>query len=538
MGKLSELVKNFVNKIKGLSKRKKIIIGVCLIAVISLIVYASITMKSDKYDILFSNLDNNDSKIVLDKLKEQKIDYNVKGSTIYVPKTQVDQLRLDLASNITGGSKGFELFDSGSKWGMTDKEMDIKYQRALEGELERTIKSLPQVNNAIVHLVMSQKSVFVKEANPASASVTLNLKKDQALSSKQVKAMVALLTGAVENLPKEKVEIMDSNMTLLTENLFSDEKDGLMSSSAMASATEKQQELKKKYEKNLSDNLQDMLEKVYGKGKIKVNINAELNFDAMQQNSVTIDPKSVVVSQKTTKDTSAPTEQKTDTARGVTDNQMQVNKYPASEDVNSGNTTTHSETITNYEVSKVENKTITAPGQVKRLTTSVIVDGNLDEETKTSLKNLITNAVGYNEARGDSVSVEGMRFNTELQEKAQKDLDEMNLRNASLEKNKLYERIGIGIGSLILLLIILVSLKKGRSKKDDMDIYKGENDGLNVVIGDELDPKEANPGFKPIDFEPKENEKTHIEKEIKKYATQKPEQVAEIVKSWLTKDER
>src|SRR5690554_4400167 len=104
MNKLSELTRNFVDKIKGLSKRSKIIIGICISAAIVLIIYGVVTMKANKYDVLFSNLDSNDSKVVLDKLEEKKIDYNVEGNTIYVPKDQADQLRLDLASELTGGS--------------------------------------------------------------------------------------------------------------------------------------------------------------------------------------------------------------------------------------------------------------------------------------------------------------------------------------------------------------------------------------------------------------------------------------------------
>lgn len=534
MNKLSELTRNFVDKIKGLSKRSKIIIGICISAAIVLIIYGVVTMKANKYDVLFSNLDSNDSKVVLDKLEEKKIDYNVEGNTIYVPKDQADQLRLDLASELTGGSKGFELFDEENKWGMTDKEMDIKYQRALEGELERTITSLPQIEDAKVHLVMSDKSVFVKEGNPASASVTLNIKNDQDISPEQVKAIVALLTGAVDNLPNNKVKIVDNKMRLLTENLFDGEEgEDSLSPNAAITATEKQQELKKKYEKHLSDNLQDMLEKIYGVGKVKVSVNADLNFDANQEKSVTLDPKGVVISEKTVRDTSTPGGQTNNEAAGVTDNQLEANKYPDVDDEGE-NATTHEEDIRNYEVSKAERKTITAPGKINRLTTSVVVDGNLDQETKNSLRNLVINAIGYDEERGDSVSVEGMMFNTDLEDTAKKDLEEMNQKAEKLKKYKMFT--GIGIAALILIIVLVLYIKKKRSE-EEMDMFGDDIEGLDVVLGDEVDHKQPEEEFKPVDFEPEEKEKIHIENEIKKYAAEKPDQVADIIKAWLMKDE-
>ena len=285
MNKLSQWTKNFKERLNGWSKKKKIAYGAIIIGILAALIYLGISLNTTKYGVLFSSMDNNDMGAVYNKLKEKKVDCKVEGNSILVPEDQVDSLRVEVLSEvpITNGSQGFELLDK-SKFGSTDAEMKINYQRALQGELERTIKSFPEVENARVHLVMPEDSVFVKDSTPATASVTLKLKPYKKLTEDQVKAMVALVSGSVRNLPKENVEINDTNGSL-TKDLFN--KDNL----DMTGAAEKQQALKTEYEKNLENKALNMLEAVYGKDKVKVKVNADLNFDAVEKNSVTYDPK-------------------------------------------------------------------------------------------------------------------------------------------------------------------------------------------------------------------------------------------------------
>lgn len=120
-------------------------------------------------------MDSNDSGTVLQKLKDKKVEAKVEGNNILVPKDKVDELRMQMLSEVplTNGSQGFEILDK-SQFGETDQEMKINYQRALQGELERTIKGFPQVDNTRVHLVLPEETAFVKETQPGRASVTLN----------------------------------------------------------------------------------------------------------------------------------------------------------------------------------------------------------------------------------------------------------------------------------------------------------------------------------------------------------------------------
>ena len=516
MNKLSEIFNKYLGKWKSISKGKKIAFSILFIGLIAAIIILAVSTSSTKYEVLFANLEANDLKTVGAKLDEKKVTWKASGTSVSVPQEQVDKLRLELAPEITSGSKGFELLDQ-SKFGATDEEMKIEYQRALQGELERTIKSFPQVEGARVHIVASEDSVFVKDSSPASASVTLKMKSGQKLTSDQVKAIAALLSGSVKNLPKENVQVMDENMNLLTTGLFDKDKVELNSS------TDKQQELKNKVEKELEEKISKVLAPAYK--DVRVTVNAELNFDAIQTDSTTVAPNGTIVSQhKITDSSNGSTDA---TSQSPIDNNM-TNSAAATTTNNSG--VTHSEETTNYEISKSESKVIKAPGEVKRVTTSVLLNGNIDEETRTKIKNLVVSAISYDEKRGDNISIEGLTFDKTAQNSAKKDLEEIANAAAKEKAKAMYIKIGAGVLGGLVLLIIAIALLRKRGKKDEEAMQ-----GIDVLLDDVIMPKEAM-HFDPVELEV-ENEKLHVENEIKKYAQDKPEQVADIIKSWLAEDE-
>lgn len=526
MNKLSGIVKNLIEKFK--SKSGKFKIAVSAVAVLTLVglILLGVSLGKTKYDVLFSNMDPKDSGAVIQSLKDSKTSYKVSGNSILVPKDQVDTLRMQLLSSITmtNGSQGFELLDK-SQFGETDAQMQINYQRALQGELERTIKGFDAIDSARVHLVTPQDSAFVKDTTPGSASVTVKLKPGNKLTSDQVKAIMALVSGSVKNIPIANVQVIDDNLTLLSKDVDTDSK------TDSATSVEKQQDLKDDYEKKLEKKVTDMLEAVYGKDKVKVKINADLDFNAQQTDTTTYDPKTVIVSQHSIKDsTNGGT---TANSASPVDNNM-VNSTTTTTNTN-GTVTTHDETTTNYDVSKVEDKTIKAPGQVKRLTTSVVLDGNLDAQTKNAVNNLVVSAVGFDTNRGDSISVEGLPFDTTLKDNAKKDLDAMNKSIDQANKIKLYSEIGAGVLALGLLIAGIVIYLRRRKKNTEEDSL--EPKGIDVLIDDNTEEQPPQPQFKPINFEAN-SEKAHIENEIRKYAKDKPEQVAEIIKSWMAEDER
>lgn len=518
MSKLLEMRNKLSQGWGNLSKSKKIAYSLLAVVVIVALGSFIVVASSTKYDVLFSNMTTEDSGAILAKLKEKKVDYKVTGSSILVPKEDIDSLRMELVSEvkITEGSQGFELFDNG-KMAPTDTETKIMYQRALAGEIERAIKSFPEIEGAKVNLVLPENTAFVRETEPASASVVIKLKAGTKLDNAQVKAIVALLTGAVENLPKENVSIVSDKFLLLTEGLYDKEEDTLTGS------TDKQLALKEEVEKNLEAKIMKVLEPIFKTG-VRVSVNTDLNFDAVKKDVVKYDPQGTIVSShdiqtindsNTTDLTTSPVDEATkNTTATTTENGNVVNK----------------ESTKNYENSKVVESTVRAPGGITKITTSVVLDGNLDENTRTSVNNLVAKAIGYSDERGDSISVEGLNFNSESKKAAEQALVDIENANKSASKAALYKSIAYGVGAILLFILLFVAFRKSGKNR------QAASDGIDTVIGDNITPKQQE-FFAPIEFEVNDK-KSNMEKQVKKYAAEKPEQVADIIKSWLTEDER
>jgi len=202
------------------------------------------------------------------------------------------------------------------------------------------------------------------------------------------------------------------------------------------------------------------------------------------------------------------------------------------EDGNSGeNTSSREEVTTNYETGKTEIQTISAPGEVKRLTATVFVDGNLDQNVQTAIENAVANAIGLNKERGDSITVTGMQFDALSKEDNQDDIDAINelLEQERMKKLMIYG--GLGLVVLIgIIITIIMRIRKARRSNEEEE----KKNLLDVVIDDTAVKTQELPKLDLDVVSPK----THIENEIKKYATEKPEQVAEIIKSWLNENDR
>mgnify|MGYP001595834461 CR=1 FL=1 len=535
MNKLSELYKKFIAYWKSISSSRKIAYGVLFFGVIAALVTIGITFGTTKYATLFTNMNSTDSEAVVAKLKSDKVTYKVSGTSILVPEAQVDELRMEMMSGttLTNGSQGFELLDK-TKLGATDQEIQVNYQRAMQGELERTIKAFPQISSARVHLVIPSDTAFVKDTVPGSAAVTLAMKSGQSLAPDQVKAIVALISGAVKEIPKESVQVIDDKLTLLTKNLY-DSKDDATNATTTA---DKQQILTQNYEKTAQDKLTDTLEAIYGKGKVKVLVNADLNFDAVQSDTTTYDPKSVVVSEHNVVNGNGTITTKN--SGSTVDNNM-TNSITTG----TGTGTTNSiDSTKNYDVNNTQTKTIKAPGEIKKLTTSVALDGNLDPATKASVNNLVASSIGYSPARGDSISIEGILFDTTAKDNAKADLAAIQKAADQASKMALYKNIGIGVGALALIgfiIFLILKAKDDKEEKEADDILGGiPPRSIDVVIdeaGNKVKMQSAGKVFDPEQIEI-ENQRIQVEEEIKKYARNKPDQVADVVKSWLSEDER
>ena len=527
MDTLKQKFSENIIKFKGLRKGVKIAIGISVVTIVVALIGFTTYFSSNKYQVLFNNLDAKDAQVITAKLKEEKIETKVQGNKILVPKDKVDELRLQLAPNISNGSHGYELMDEKNSFGMTDEEFKIEKVRMLQGELERTIKSFPQVQSSKVLITPSKDSVFIKEDKPAKASVYLQLKDGETLKDDQVRAIVSLVSASAENLPKKNIEVVDQNLKLLSRGLFEDA-DGSNGMGASSSSVTKQQDLEKNYNESLEKSVMKLLEPVVGEGKAKVIVNASLDFNSNQKTQTIIDPNKVIESQHTLKDIVNGSGDSSTVSESPVDNNMSNNIVDKD---NKGKTqNVKEEQTTKYNSGKTEIKTISAPGEVKRLTASVVLDGTIDQNTQDAIKNLVANAIGFKQDRGDEITVAAMNFDNTAKTDAKKQFEKMKKDEENSKKVALYKEIGFGaLGAIVILGIVIFLIKRRRQREDEQSI--------DMLINDNSIYSQESQKFEPINFEVK-NEKTHVESEIKKYAEEKPEQVADVVKSWLSENER
>ena len=523
MKKLSELFKKLLDKFKSFEKKIRIAIIVVGITVLIAIISAIVLSSSGNYSELFSDLDAADSQTIVSKLEEAKVEYKIEGNSILVDSTQRDKLRMEYSPELSTASKGYELMDTGSSFGMTDEEFNIKKVRMIQGELEKGIKSLEQVKNCKVTITPATDSVFVEDVKPGKAGVVLELNPGTKMTDEQVKAIVAFLSVSTENIPKENIEVIDTKGNLLTKN-SSGEGDGTV---VGAETIKSGYGLETDYEKNLVKKVIALLEPVVGKNKVQAEVNVDFNFDSTKVSEYEVDPSKALISQQTSKEYNKNNDGTT--SQSPVDNNM---SNTISGDTTSTTSGKDSQT-NNFDHSTKKTETEKAPGEIKRMTVSVFVDGILDAGTQTAFEDAIKAATGFDTERQDQISLVGMNFDPTISEEAQAQVDAYNEQVATEERNRLilYGLIGLGVVIAIVVLILIFKPKREhKNKKDKL---------LDVVIGDEngLEAESEAIKYTPINFN-NENESSHIESEIKKYATEKPEQVAEIIKSWLSDNER
>lgn len=558
MGKFQEFFKKLGDKWKKLSGRKKAVTVIMFASVIVAIILASFYLGRVKYAVLFSGMDSQNTAKIIEQFDKNKTPYKVQGDKILVPADQVDKLRITVASSeaVLPSHKGWELFDNTSQFGVTDTQSKVMYQRALSGEIAKAIETIEGVESANVNLVIPDKSVFTTDKDTATAAIVLKLKDGVTLSPDQVKAIIALVSRSVENLPKENVEVSDQYG-----NLLSNSANDSSTASGGTGGTDKQIELEKKFENDLESGTKKLLEASFGKDKVQVKVNADLNFDSVQTTTVKYDPAKVErsVEKKTTTNSDGTTTSNGSSTSPV-DNNMSNNTASGNNNNTAQNNST--EETYNYEIPETKEVTVSAPGEVRRLTVSVLINGNLSTEQINSIKDVVAAATGANDKRGDIVNIASMAFNSD-QQKAQTAADAVAAKvKKSSDMQSIYTMIGAGV-ACVMFLIALMSASRKKEEEDMADTFdmsknknfidavvdddtvvenadiSGENDenaekGETVSGEKTVAPEKVS--YEPVldDNEPDRS----LETEIKDYALRKPDQVTEIIKKWLSEEER
>jgi flagellar M-ring protein FliF len=365
--------------------------------------------------LLYSNLDLKEASAITAALDQSGVKYEVKGdgSTIMVPRDRVASTRLMLSGKglPTTGSVGYEIFDNSNTLGQTDFVQQLNRQRALEGELARTIMGLDGVTSARVHLVLPRRQLFEEAAEQPTAAVTIGVGGREP-DAQKVKAVQNLIAGAVPNLPPDRVTVVDQHGRTLS---------GGDDSFAGGAAEARRNEV----EQRIAKTVKGLVEGVVGPGKARVNVTADLDLAQVTVQEETFDPDGQVVRSESTTEENARESQPLG-AGGVSASANIPGGVLDGEENQTSSASGSTQTTTNYEISKTTRTEIRAPGQVKRVSVAVAVDGVVapgengqpgaytprSAEEMQRIEQLVRAAVGFDADRGDQVTVVNVRFPT------------------------------------------------------------------------------------------------------------------------------
>ncbi|MCO5400260.1 flagellar basal-body MS-ring/collar protein FliF [Ralstonia soli] len=553
--------------------------GAALVAVIAA---AMLWSRAPDYRVLYSNVTDSDGGAIIAALQQMNVPYRFAdgGSAIMVPEANVHEARLKLASQglPKGGQAGFELMEN-QKFGTSQFAEQVNYQRALEGELARTIQAMQEVQSARVHLAMSKPSVFVREQAKPSASVLLKLYPGRMLDRSQVQAIGHLVSSSVPNLPLANVTVVDQSGRLLS-TAFQENASGLDPT---------QLNYVREIEQGYIKRIEAILGPVVGEDNVRAQVTADVDLDSTEQMAETYrpnqDPANAAVRST---HTAEATQNKADAQGGVPgalSNQPPTAprmlptapapasasqpaaagqpQQPAAAANTSGTTSTGAssttrDTTTNYEVDKTVRRTRAAVGTVRRLSVAVVVnyrgDGKtwkpLSEGEMANLNALVKDAVGFDAKRGDSVNVVNSQFSGTLPV-AKDDLPLWKQPEMIQYGIQAAKYGALAIGFLILVFAVIRPLIRSVNKKDEPASptfvgREGEDPNAPIITGaaPSAGPELEGPAAAAADAEAlpdalpqlKNNDFEKKLETMRRVAQSNPRAVAAVIKQWVSNE--
>lgn len=502
MDSLKQLTDNLRARLGELSFNQKVLLGVVAIASVISVAVFSLWLQKEDMAVLYSNLSPEDASATLEELAKQDVPTELKngGGTIMVPESMVARLRIDLAGKgvVANGPIGFEIFD-GKQYGLTEFLQNVNFKRALEGELTKSILSLQGIQQARVHLVLPQPSIFKKEDNGATASVVLRLGRGAKLSESQIAGIQALVSGSVENLAVDAVTVIDQSGRVLS----AAPQDG------DTGRSESQLALRKEVEEYLTEKAGSMLDKVLGAGRSIVRVDATLNFEKIDREREIYDPASTVVR-------SEVREEETNPQTGLQ----------------------RENSTTNYEINRTVEHIVGQTGGVSNLSVAVFVDGHytpgakgaeptytpLTEDELGQLRRIVQTAVGLNQVRGDQIEVVNMQFRT---------LEEPETASPLTDWMGMVTEYGGKVLLVIVLAVMALSLRRSLGKM----VAGGSSSGGQAAAAVGRAAPGARAAATPaedvehFDGIPEMNDQ--VVGDIRDYAAENPDRVAEVIQSWI-----
>ena len=369
--------------------------------------------------VLYADINFSEAQSVIERLEQDGVRHEMHDTgsrvTILVDRDQVSTQRVRLASDgvIVGGGVGYEIFDDNQTLGATSFQQGINRLRALEGELARTLSSINGVRAARVHLVLPERELFARDRQTASASIVVDA--PGGLDSRAVRAIVNLTASAVPALDASRVTILDSAGQLLASGAEGDDAD------AMSGSIE---DKKIAAEARIRRNVEEIVGRIVGADNVRVEVSADMDFSRVTESAEIVDPDSQTVLSSTTVEESSNSNEP-----GISQGVTVANALPGAQPFDQGAASATSaqqrtEETTNYEISKTVRNAVREEGLVvKRLSAAVAINGVTtasadggqiyaprSPEELTRIETLVKSTIGFNEARGDQVSIVDIQF--------------------------------------------------------------------------------------------------------------------------------
>lgn len=506
----------------------------------SLIGLIYLTNRTD-YSMLYSGLSQSDMGEITQSLKAKKIPYRISDGSIEVAKDQLYETRLGLAAEgiPKGAGAGFEIFDQ-QKLGSTDFVQKINYQRALQGELARTINGMSEVLESRVHLVLPEESLFKEDNKPPSAAVVLKLRPGTRIEQKQLQGIVHLVAATVRGLEEDRITVMSTDGQVLYK------KNPPEQSMQISNI---QLERKQRMEEDMRQKIQTMLEQVLGHNRVLARANLDLDFNQVQIAEESYNPDSAVI--RSQQRSTEASEGKELGAKGNPDvpinleGKLLQNSPQGGEGGQKGKQFNRQREVVNYEINKTSRQIVQMPGGVKKISVAVIVDGHYETKTgqdgkakptyvaRTSdemknIEELVKKAVGYNETRGDQITVSNIPFASDMGGDGGKTAE-----NKWIQLAKSYQKLLLNICLILVVLFFVIRPLMRRFQKLSAEAAQAKLPAPSA--GQDALPAGAEDPIASLLLE-QPTDKYSIRKKSSALVKYNPEKATEIIRAWLKEE--
>lgn len=509
---------DFVQQLKaiweGMEPNRRLLLAGAMIFVVIALVVLVMVVGQPKYEPLYTDLSQVEQDAYIGKLVEMNVPYRKVGSTILTPKPHEVRGRLVDQGFVKGGVLGWTLFDK-SSLGSTNFQNNVSYQRALQDEIRRTLQQMQGVMDAQVILTMpiNEDVVFADERVDPTASIMLKLSSPNSINQAKVMAITEFVANSVKGMKPENVTVVD--------NFLNDLTSGMRDKGWMVNGRRLGDHLSARmvFEQEMEKSIESMLNRVLGPNKAVARVHADLNMDYQEIKSEIFGDRGTPRSEQERIETYQGDPASQGGVPGVDSN---LTEYRSASGNNPSNHYEKSDRTVNYEINRTEEFRIKAPGEVRRLTVSLFVDGDMTPAQVAQMETSVANAVGLDENRGDRLTVANLPFTRNDPFK-----DMPNEGNISWDQ---WIRAGALLAGIALLLVFFFSFMRSVPKPG---VAGTSGSRIDTMVGGGVSMAEL---AAARELSPEERYRNERQESLEQFAKDHPEDLAVLLKAWLAED--